>query len=100
MAKRGPHGVSTEYATITFNIIYIMRTNIDKGGICCFMVILFLKTLSSAVASTALTVLDDGSRLQLVMQIAVLCPLQFHRDSHFTEHQNCFHMPPAEFLHY
>lgn len=27
---------------ITFNIIYIMRTNIDKGGICCFMVILVL----------------------------------------------------------
>lgn len=25
-----------------FNIIYIMRTNIDKGGICCFMVILVL----------------------------------------------------------
>jgi hypothetical protein len=40
MAKRGPHGVSTEYAAIVFNIIYIMRTNIDKGGICCFMVIL------------------------------------------------------------
>lgn len=42
MAKRGPHGVSTEYAAIAFNIIYIMRTNIDKGGICCFMVILVL----------------------------------------------------------
>lgn len=42
MAKRGPHGVSTEYAAIVFNIIYIMRTNIDKGGICCFMVILVL----------------------------------------------------------
>lgn len=27
---------------IAFNIIYIMRTNIDKGGICCFMVILVL----------------------------------------------------------
>lgn len=23
MAKRGPHGVSTEYAAIAFNIIYI-----------------------------------------------------------------------------
>ncbi|VEC16987.1 Uncharacterised protein [Citrobacter portucalensis] len=42
MAKRGPHGVSTEYAAIAFNIIYIMRTNIDKGGICCFMDILVL----------------------------------------------------------
>ncbi|SAE81770.1 Uncharacterised protein [Enterobacter cloacae] len=28
MAKREPHGVSTEYAAIVFNIIYIMRTNI------------------------------------------------------------------------
>lgn len=27
MAKRGPHGVSTEYAAIVFNIIYIMRTS-------------------------------------------------------------------------
>lgn len=27
MAKRGPHGVSTEYAAIAFNIIYIIRTN-------------------------------------------------------------------------
>lgn len=87
MAKRGPHGVSTEYAAIVFNIIYIMRTNIDKGGICCFMVILPQNPFKRS-CSTALTVLNDGSRLQLVMQIAVLCPLQFHRDSHFTEHQN------------
>lgn len=29
MAKRGPHGVSTEYAVIVFNIIYIMRTNVE-----------------------------------------------------------------------
>ncbi len=33
MAKRGPHGVSTEYAAIVFNIIYIMRTNICNGSI-------------------------------------------------------------------
>lgn len=29
MAKRGPHGVSTEYAAIAFNIIYIIRTNME-----------------------------------------------------------------------
>ncbi len=31
MAKRGPHGDLTEYVSIAFNIIYIMRTNVDKG---------------------------------------------------------------------
>lgn len=31
MAKRGPHGIQLSTYQIAFNIIYIMRTKVDKG---------------------------------------------------------------------